>query len=106
MTHAHEPWEIATIKESYAVSTPEGADGKRTCVCVIAGVQCPGSLADARLIAAAPELLDALKRCVQWLSDLDNDICEKAELLNAMDAIAKAEGVTMEGTNGKERSLD
>jgi hypothetical protein len=61
---------------------------------------------DARLIAAAPDLLDALKRCVQWLSDLDNDICEKAELLNAMDAIAKAEGVTMEGTNGKERSLD
>lgn len=44
------------------------------------------------LVAAAPELLESLKRCVQWLSDLDNDICEKAELLNAMDAIEKAEG--------------
>jgi hypothetical protein len=54
----------------------------------------------AHLIAAAPDLLDALKRCVQWLSDLDNDICEKAELLNAMDAIAKAEGVTMEDKHG------
>lgn len=42
--------------------------------------------ANARLIAAAPKLLEALKKCVVW-----NDVTE-AELQEARAAIAEAEG--------------
>ncbi len=77
--------------------------------------------ANARLIAAAPELLDALRKAVAALEILDEDSdvagwrnldatyvdATIAGLLCHLEqCIAKAEGVTMEGTNGKERSLD
>jgi hypothetical protein len=78
----------------------------------------------APLIAAAPELLAALDSIRSSLMELDDDGCGRpgcgwremdatyvdqlisTSLRRAIDAIAKAEGVTMEGTNGKERSLD
>jgi len=65
----------------------------------------------APLIAAAPELLAALKEAAQELSLVckwfDHPEQTTTETLRrATSAIAKAEGVTMEGTNGKERSLD
>jgi hypothetical protein len=78
-------------------------------------------LANARLIAAAPELLAALRKAVAALEILDEDSdvagwrnldatyvdATIAGLLCHLEqCIAKAEGVTMEGTNGKERSLD
>jgi|688.fasta_scaffold1046134_2 hypothetical protein len=112
MAHASGPWEVATIKESYAVSTLEGDDGKRLCVCVIAGVQCPGSLVAAHLIAATPELLEVCRKLLAWQSEDDPYACddwmEFATDLGAMagHAIAKAEGITMEDDDGKERSLD
>jgi len=89
MAHTPGPWYVATIKESYAVSTLEGDDGKRLCVCVIAGVQCPGSLVAARLIAAAPELLAALKNHIPWQSQ---PVQGWGIWQDAVDAIAKAEG--------------
>jgi hypothetical protein len=67
---------------------------------------------DARLIAAAPELLEVCRKLLAWQSEDDPYACddwmEFATDLGAMagHAIAKAEGVTMEGPNGKERSLD
>ena len=96
MAHTLGPWwieEFRSQENRYVIYEIMGR------IAVAEGA-CATAEANARLIAAAPELLDALKRCVQWLSDLDNDICEKAELLNAMDAIAKAEGVTMEDKHG------
>jgi hypothetical protein len=76
---------------------------------------------DARLICAAPEMLAALRKAVAALEILDEDSdvagwrnldatyvdATIAGLLCHLEqCIAKAEGVTMEGTNGKERSLD
>jgi len=68
--------------------------------------------ANARLIAAAPELLEVCRKLLAWQSEDDPYACddwmEFAADLGAMagHAIAKAEGVATEGTNGKERSLD
>lgn len=64
-----------------------------------------------RLIAAAPELLDALRSFIELHDDGSLHIdgspsTEDPVITAARAAIAKAEGVTMEGTNGKERSLD
>lgn len=44
-------------------------------------------LADARLIAAAPDLLDALRRCADWMEDHG---CVPPCLSDARDAIASA----------------
>lgn len=87
----HKGWEPADDGHVYGpkrfqVRGPDDAGPTAYSVC------CSARKDNAFLIAAAPELLSALKRCVQWLSDLGNDISEKAELLSAIDAIAKAEG--------------
>ncbi len=50
--------------------------------------------ANARLICAAPELLEALKAVIDWLDDgsiLLSEVCA-ANVLQARAAIAKAEG--------------
>jgi hypothetical protein len=75
----------------------------------------------ATLFAAAPALLDAVRKAVAALEILDEDSdvagwrnldatyvdATIAGLLCHLEqCIAKAEGVTMEGTNSKERSLD
>lgn len=51
-------------------------------------------MANARLIAAAPELLSALKEIVQSLADQDDEgmIEHTLQMSNARAAIAKAEG--------------
>lgn len=52
--------------------------------------------ANARLIAAAPELLAALKDCVFWYANRDDELWpfekQPPEIQRAMAAIAKAEG--------------
>ena len=58
---------------------------------------CDETKANARLIAAAPELLSALRECVNVLAehslyDDDGDSAEGFARLLAMSAIAKAEG--------------
>ena len=47
--------------------------------------------ANARLIAAAPEMLESLKFCVEALEVESGELCQ-AHLQNARKAIAKAEG--------------
>lgn len=49
---------------------------------------------NARLIAAAPELLEALQRCETVLSTIPLEICDVEDLLYARAAIAKATGET------------
>jgi hypothetical protein len=56
-----------------------------------------------RLVDAAPALLAALKAHLPWHTE---PVQGWGVWADAVAAIAKAEGVTMEGTNGKERSLD
>ncbi len=64
---------------------------------------------DRFVIAAAPEMLAALREvadgCARRLRK-GKDQGDLDTLRLCRTAIAKAEGVTMEGTNGKERSLD
>ena len=98
MARTPAPWCVATINDSYAVSTPEDEHGLRTCVCVIAGVQCPCSLAAAHLIAAAPELLAGLKAALDSILELAQyeeaaqDMAKTGWFDNAAKAIAKADG--------------
>lgn len=49
----------------------------------------PEKIANAHLIAAAPELLDALSKAVKWLAISDDPRCEK-DLNAAEAALAKA----------------
>jgi hypothetical protein len=65
--------------------------------------------ANARLVAAAPDLLAACHKLIDSDAAVEEDERKHQLLLAkllAARAVAKAEGVTMEGTNGKERSLD
>ena len=48
--------------------------------------------ANARLIAAAPELLEALRRCESVLSNIPLEVCDVEDLLYARAAINKALG--------------
>lgn len=50
--------------------------------------------ANARLIAAAPELLEALQRCEAVLSVIPLEVCDVEDLLYARAAINKATGET------------
>jgi hypothetical protein len=73
--------------------------------------------ANASLIAAAPSLLAALKMWMELETTCDGRrpcYCDDPEIAPhgkcyacvATDAIAQAEGITMEEDDGKERSLD
>ncbi len=77
------PWEITwgpTIDIAGIAQIPVADDGRHT--------------ANARLISAAPELLEALQSIVQSLSDQDDEgLIEHAEpMIAARAAIAKATG--------------
>jgi hypothetical protein len=85
--HTPGPW---TVRER----ADKGLSIKAGELCLIAkiGLQTTSYKENARLIAAAPELLEALERLVAWAiiygDDLENDI----EFSFAKKAIAKATG--------------
>src|SRR5688572_18125450 len=78
--------------DGLSVATP-GPDG--TCICDVEPGSSPGEThANARLIAAAPELLDALRELTKFL--FDNGYCPPglAQRMEAADAaITKATGL-------------
>lgn len=85
ISHTPGPWTLAggrvieTTSGEFAVNRTTGDGWRRS----------PRELdANARLVAAAPELLEALRRCADRLGDMD---CGD-ELDAARAAIAKAEG--------------
>jgi len=49
-------------------------------------------ISNANLIAAAPELLEALQRCESVLSSIPLDVCDVEDLIYARSVIAKALG--------------
>lgn len=104
MAHTPGPWKVAGTGGT-AVS-PEWAPDERVCVTMAVNLQedDEGSFpevgqwqrADACLIAAAPELLAALKDCCDWLAAICDsnklEATERGYLEAASNAIAKAEG--------------
>lgn len=101
MSHTPGPWTVEWSDE-------EGNDGVT--------IEAPdGPVAfrvlevDSRLIAAAPEMLAALREvadgCARRLRK-GKDQGDLDTLRLCRTAIEQAEGVTTEGTNGKKRSLD
>ena len=82
-----------TIDEVY-VYAPETQDDVAICAEVIDPLTQKPSEANARLIAAAPELLDVLKRAVRRLeiAHKNGDTIMSQWIFDARDAIAKATG--------------
>jgi hypothetical protein len=93
--HTPGPWALSGTRLSYAPGISSdtrllqvGPDGD-TLALVFFDMQTGRGHKDARLIAAAPELLEALKEFVEWIEQGDYDI---SFLAKAQAAIAKAEG--------------
>lgn len=86
------PWEMMMdgdeIKIIQADSLENGI-GCRSYIAICEEVQC---IEDSNLIAAAPELLDALQRCESVLSNIPLEVCDVEDLLYARAAINKALG--------------
>ncbi len=97
--HTPGPWKhnVGTAPECYSWRITGNHDHESVCCCN-GNVKLPGDrkAANARLIAAAPELLEALKRIMSYAhtgahaSDIDTN--EQPEFVNARAAISKAEG--------------
>jgi hypothetical protein len=106
MAHTAGPWRVGEERHAGRYQLVQADNQHRGFVCE---VQAPlkGSvidddtrLANARLIAAAPDLYEALSEFVESFADLREEFVRKfaetkpemARLLKARDAIAKAEG--------------
>jgi len=106
MTHTAGPWHIGPFDRDNQIFSDNGRMRLETggttlypIATVNDGWDNTEDEANARLIAAAPELLAALKECVPWLESMplatgDQPLRNKAarDLYNAQAAIAKAEG--------------
>jgi hypothetical protein len=95
MSHTPGPWIVTNEDPPRILAT----DDRATVVAVTTAPRSnPSNMADARLIAAAPELLEALKKIVRRAfpvsgsdaMDLRRDLHHIQEI--ALQAIAKAEG--------------
>jgi len=95
MSHTPGPWRVSS-KSKYLVRT----DKYRVCQVFKSSADASlnkQAVADAQLIAAAPELLNALKLCLYTLKQMLSDgyfhyIGAEHEIENATNAINKAEG--------------
>jgi hypothetical protein len=84
--HTKGPWEYEAGEPVSCVYTK--VDGKCT---DIAYLSLPNHAANARLIAAAPDLLEALEAAVEW-NGYDDYGIRSVWLKQALSAIAKAKG--------------
>lgn len=93
--HTPGPW---SVRFDFVVQATSFDGGRLVPVAQPYGVNSDGTdlFANARLIAAAPELLDALQGLVKELSDSDDEgLIENAEpMIAARAAIAKATGAS------------
>lgn len=91
MKHTPGPWEVIAIGKrrvissghGWLVETPKRGEPETE-------LQAKQLEADYGLMAAAPELLDALKAVAHWMSDAVIPCCFPRQTI--LDAIAKAEG--------------
>ena len=89
-SHTPAPWRIATISESFAVATAPTYEGKYLCVAVLPGCQNAENLANARLLATAPDLLSMLKRIIRATDEgCDEQVWKLIEL--AQETVSRAE---------------
>jgi len=90
MTHTPRPWEI-----SYSTNFPDQqtiqAVGSDRILAVIDRAD-EQDIANAHLIAAAPDLLEALEAARKWMDDRRELAEYVPEIAMALDALAKAEG--------------
>lgn len=84
-THTPGPWMIGTSHDGFRTVS----DGTKTICSVGAADVFPAIEADARLIAAAPDLLQALKIAVRYMP---TDNSEGTERYQVEQIIAQAEG--------------
>lgn len=89
--HTPGPWRVATIPAGNSLTVCLNGSGGYDLV-DMTGNDTPTNPADARLIAAAPELADALAWAVRWLTDQEAGMGEaaQAKLQTAREALAKA----------------
>ena len=92
--HTPEPWLVETFMRPKGEVTQVAAfseDGNRILCCVVESFK---KIEDARLISAAPELLEALIMCCQSMSSVlpDFNPFDQAAYDKARAAIAKATG--------------
>lgn len=102
--HTPGPWYIDPDKPTMVLDGPLKTAGEIVAQCgasaklgIAMHISIASSQANARLIAAAPELLEALKEARRWMYGIPAEngaTCEtKSEMVDMMDAaIAKAEG--------------
>jgi hypothetical protein len=95
--HTPGPWHLQPIGRELYVE----ADGPAFICdmqkdCLLEGMDDSAIMPNARLIASAPELLEALQDCLPWVSDyfcsLDDADQAKEAMAKARAAIAKATG--------------
>jgi len=96
-THTAGPWFVTTDHTGKVATVYADSEGARVCTFLGAVPRNlgPDSIAaNARLIAAAPDLLDALKAIVKSLADQDDEgLIEHAQpMIDARAAIKKATG--------------
>jgi len=89
-SHTPAPWMIATISESFAVATAPNDEGKYSCLAVLPGCQNAENLANAKLLATAPDLLSMLKRIIRAADEgYDDAVWKLIEL--ARETVSMAE---------------
>lgn len=97
MTHTPGPWSISQSRGLYSgearnLYTVSGACGT---ICTTPNPSVADNAANARLIAAAPELLDAMREMLRQFADheqYDEDGYDTAAINKARAAIARATG--------------
>jgi hypothetical protein len=90
MTHTPGPWTARV--NPWDMILPEDQRGEKLAVTNGKEVVCQATEANARLIAAAPELLEALKNLTNTITENGSTVARLDATAFALNVIAKAEG--------------